>query len=131
MQITRTRPDTKRGVAEWFTGSVWLDEIAMPGAPSRLRVRSVHFAPGGRTAWHWHPVGQMLHVTEGVGLVQRRGGPVEEIRAGETVWIEPGEVHWHGAGPRTFLTHLAVQETDDAGAETEWGEHVSDADYPA
>ncbi|MEU0052771.1 cupin domain-containing protein [Streptomyces sp. NPDC006309] len=131
MHITRRRPDTWRGPEEHFTGTVWLDEIAAPAAPSRLRMLSVHFAPGAHTAWHRHPHGQVLHVLEGEGLVQRKGGTAEVIRAGDTVWIEPGEWHWHGAGPRTFMTHLAVVEAAADGTTTEWDCHVSAADYPA
>jgi quercetin dioxygenase-like cupin family protein len=122
---------SERGPTEWFTGEVWLDEIAVPPPPSRLRVHSVHFTPGARTCWHRHPLGQVLHVTEGSGVVQRSGGPVEQIRAGDSVWIEPDEWHWHGAGPRTFMTHLAVQEAADDGTEAERGEHVNDTDYQA
>ncbi|MGW2225212.1 (R)-mandelonitrile lyase [Streptomyces formicae] len=127
MHITRTRPDSKQGPAEHFTGTVWLDEIAAPEPPSRLRMFSVHFAPGARTAWHTHPHGQVLHVTEGEGLVQRAEGPVELIRAGDTVWIEPGERHWHGAGPRTFMTHLAVVEAAADGTTATWSALVDDA----
>lgn len=129
--ITRNRPDSVPGPAQCFTGTVWLDEIAAPPAPSRLRMFSVHFAPGARTAWHRHPHGQVLHVTEGAGLVQREGGPVEEIRAGDTVWIAPGQLHWHGAAPRTFMTHLAVVEAAADGTTAEWAEHVDDSVYPA
>ncbi|GCD39229.1 cupin [Streptomyces chrestomyceticus JCM 4735] len=121
MEITRTRPGSQAGPAEHFTGTVWLDELAAPPAPSRLRLFSVHFAPGARTAWHRHPHGQVLHVTEGVGLVQRRGGPVEEIRAGDTVWTAPGEWHWHGATPGTFMTHLALVEAAEDGTTADWG----------
>ncbi|GCD47329.1 cupin domain-containing protein [Streptomyces paromomycinus] len=121
MEITRSRPDSQAGPAGHFTGTVWLDELASPPAPSRLRLFSVHFAPGARTAWHRHPHGQVLHVTEGVGLVQRRGGPVEGIRAGDTVWTAPGEWHWHGAAPGTFMTHLALVEAAEDGTTTDWG----------
>ncbi|MFE9371200.1 cupin domain-containing protein [Streptomyces sp. NPDC006711] len=124
MHIIRQRPDTATGPAEHFTGAVWLDEIAGSQLPSPLRIFSVHFAPGAHTAWHRHPHGQVLHVTEGEGLVRRRGGEAEPIRAGDTVWIEPGEWHWHGAGPRTFMTHLAVVEAAADGTTTEWGRHV-------
>ena len=89
----------------------------------------MHFTPGARTAWHEHPRGQILHVLEGSGRVQSRGGPVEEIRAGDTVVAEPGEWHWHGAGPGAFMTHLALQEAGDDGAHAHWGDHVSDEDY--
>ena len=100
MEIRRKRADTRPGPRDWFTGQVWMDEIATPGPPSpRVRMLSVHFAPGGRTAWHHHPFGQILHVTEGEGLVQRRGGGREPIRAGDTVQAEAGEWHWHGGGP--------------------------------
>jgi quercetin dioxygenase-like cupin family protein len=129
MEITRTRPDTRPGPAEWFHGQVWVDTIATPAAPSRVRVVSVHFAPGARTAWHRHPFGQVIHITEGTGRVQRRGGPVETVRAGDTVVFAAGEDHWHGAGPATFMTHLAVHEVDEAGANAEWGAQVTDEEY--
>lgn len=129
MQITRAGPDSQRGPAEWFTGEVWLDPIAAPPLPSRLRALSVHFTPGARTAWHRHPFGQVIHVTEGVGRVQRKGGPVEEIRAGDTVHFEPDEEHWHGAAPSRFMTHLALQEIDDEGGAAYWGEQVTDDEY--
>ncbi|MCP9210543.1 (R)-mandelonitrile lyase [Streptomyces sp. NEAU-Y11] len=131
MEITRNPRRSERGPADRFTGSVWLDEIAAPAEPTRLRLYSVHFAPGSRTAWHRHPHGQVLHVTEGRGLVQCEGGPVEEIRAGDTVWIEPGERHWHGGGPYTFMTHLALVETAADGTAAVWDELVDDATYPA
>ena len=131
MEITRTPPHTKRGPAEWFSGDVWIDEVATPPAPLRFRAVSVHFTPGARTAWHHHPVGQVLHVTEGVGLVQRRGGPVEVIRAGDRVRFEPGEDHWHGASPQWFMTHLAIHESDDEGVAAVWGPHVTDEEYGA
>ncbi|MFD9792859.1 cupin domain-containing protein [Streptomyces sp. NPDC059070] len=131
MHLTRQRPETVRGPAEHFTGTVWLDEIATPPAPSRLRMVNVHFTPGAHTAWHRHPHGQVLHVTEGEGLVQRRGGPVEPIRAGDTVWIEPDEWHWHGAGPRTFMTHLAVVEAAADGCAVHWERHVDADEYPS
>jgi quercetin dioxygenase-like cupin family protein len=108
---------------------VWMDEIATPAPPARTRVLSVHFAPGARTAWHCHPLGQVLHVTEGAGLVQSRGADPEAIRAGDTVQAGAGEWHWHGAGPRTFMTHLAIQEADGDGQTTQWGDHVTDDEY--
>jgi quercetin dioxygenase-like cupin family protein len=116
--------DSEQGPGERFTGTVWIDKIAAPSDASPIAVYSVHFTPGSRTAWHAHPRGQTLHVTEGAGLVQRRGGEVEPIRAGDTVWTDAGEWHWHGAAPRTFMTHLAVQEAVD-GATAEWGEHAA------
>jgi len=120
---------TQAGPAEWFTGEVWLDQIAAGESPSRLRAASVHFTPGARTAWHSHPVGQVLHVTEGAGRVQSKGGAVTEIRAGDTVHAEPGEVHWHGAAPHSFMTHLALQEAGPDGTTADWLEHVTDAEY--
>jgi quercetin dioxygenase-like cupin family protein len=130
MEITRDRPPSVLGNADWFTGEVWVDPIATGAPPSRVRLVSVHFCPGARTAWHTHPVGQVLHVTEGVGLVQRRGGAVEVVRAGDTVHFAPGEDHWHGAAPGNFMTHLAMHEVDDAGSHVVWGDHVTDAEYP-
>ena len=129
MHIRHGNDASDPGPQQQFTGSVWLDKIAVPSAASPIAVYSVHFQPGAHTAWHAHPRGQVLHVTEGTGLVQRRGGEVERIRAGDTVWTKAGEWHWHGAGPRTFMTHLAVQEAVD-GSTAEWGEHVI-GDYPA
>jgi quercetin dioxygenase-like cupin family protein len=131
MKITRNRGDTQRAPSDWFTGAVWIDPLAAPPPPSRLRLLSVHFAPGALTNWHHHPFGQVLHVVEGKGLVQREGGPVEEIRAGDVVWFEPGERHWHGAGPSHFMTHVAIQEAADDGTAVEWGAPVSDSEYQA
>ena len=99
MQITRNGIDTGRGPSDWFTGTVYIDTVASPSDGSRLSASSVHFTPGARTAWHTHPNGQTIWVTEGMGLAQRRGGPVEVIRPGDRVFFEPGEEHWHGAAP--------------------------------
>lgn len=131
MQITRNSLETNRGPSDWFTGAVYIDPVASASAPSRLAAASVHFTPGARTAWHTHPFGQTIHVTEGVGRCQRRDGPVEMIRAGDSVYFEPGEHHWHGAAPNRFMTHLAMQEVDDSGSPVTWGEHVSDEEYEA
>jgi quercetin dioxygenase-like cupin family protein len=124
---------TGKGPAEWFTGDVWFDVILRGEEPSRVRVNSVHFAPCARTAWHRHAVGQTLHVTEGVGLVQARGGKVIEMRPGDTVYTPPGEWHWHGAAPDHFMTHLAMWEGpgDEETPETEWGDLVTDEEYNA
>jgi quercetin dioxygenase-like cupin family protein len=89
----------------------------------------VHFAPGARTAWHTHPHGQTIWVTEGVGLCQSDGEPIEVIRPGDRVFFEPGENHWHGAAPTRFMTHIAMQHADEAGSVVAWGEHVSDEQY--
>ena len=119
---------TRRGPAEWFTGTVWQDPIVDAPAPARIRCNRVSFEPGARTAWHTHPLGQTLHVVMGCGRVQTWGGPVQEIRAGDTVWIPPGEKHWHGASPTVAMTHIAIQEALD-GKAVEWLEHVTDEQY--
>jgi quercetin dioxygenase-like cupin family protein len=130
MNITRaSAPATKRGPAEYFTGGVWLDEIAAGAPPSGVRVVRVTFEPGARTAWHTHPHGQVLHILAGTGRVQRAGGEIAEVHPGDTVWFEPGEKHWHGAAPHCLLVHLAVQQADAAGSSATWLEPVSDADY--
>jgi quercetin dioxygenase-like cupin family protein len=115
MQITRNSIATRIGPSEWFTGAVYVDAITTPSDASRLSASSVHFAPGARAAWHTHPNGQTIYVTEGVGLCQRRGGPVEVIHTGNRVFFEPGEKHWHGAAPDRFMAHLAMLEVDDEG----------------
>jgi quercetin dioxygenase-like cupin family protein len=129
MQITRDPVDTMAGPSDWFTGAVYVDTIATPSGPSRLSASSVHFTPGARTAWHTHPNGQTIFVTEGTGLCQRRGGPVEVIRPGDRVFFEPGEDHWHGASAARFMTHLAMLDVDGEGSPATWGEHVSDEEY--
>jgi quercetin dioxygenase-like cupin family protein len=129
MQITRNSLETARGPSDWFTGAVYIDTVATPSEPSRLAAASVHFTPGARTAWHTHPLGQNIYVTEGVGLCQRRGGPIEVIRPGDRVFFEPGENHWHGAAPNRFMTHIAMHEADDQGSAVTWGEHVTDEEY--
>lgn len=114
--------------ASYFTGSVRQDPLVEAPAPARVRAVGVTFEPGARTAWHTHPLGQTLVVTSGSGLAQKRGGPVEAIRAGDVVWFAPGEEHWHGASPTTAMTHIAIQEALD-GKSVDWLEHVSDEDY--
>ncbi|HKV85151.1 MAG TPA: cupin domain-containing protein [Ktedonobacterales bacterium] len=129
MQITRNSVATNPGPADWFTGTVYIDAVAAPSAGSRLSASSVHFTPRARTAWHTHPNGQTIYVTEGVGLCQRRGGPVEVIRPGDRVFFEPGEEHWHGATPNRVMTHLAMLEVDENGNNASWGAHVTDEEY--
>jgi len=131
MQITRDSLDTSSGPADWFTGAVFLDAVAAPTGESRLSASRVHFTPGARTAWHTHPNGQTIYVLEGVGLCQRRGGPIEVIRAGDRVFFEPGEEHWHGASATRFMAHLAMLEVDDAGNNATWLTHVTDEEYDA
>ena len=117
-----------RGPAEYFTGSVRVDPMFPATAPSRMSGGLVTFEPGARSAWHTHPVGQVLVVTAGLGWVQREGGPVEEIRPGDVVWIPPGVKHWHGAAAATGMTHIALQEHVD-GRVAEWMEKVTDEQY--
>jgi quercetin dioxygenase-like cupin family protein len=131
MQLTRNSIDTTPGPADWFTGSVYIDAAAAPAGASRVSASSVHFTPGARTAWHTHPNGQTIWVTEGIGLAQSRGGPIEVIRPGDRVFFEPGEDHWHGAAPNRFMIHLAMMDVDDEGSATVWGEHVTDDEYAA
>jgi quercetin dioxygenase-like cupin family protein len=128
MHLQPRTPSTK-GPAEMFTGDVWFDVIVKGDEPSRMRVNTVRFAPCARTAWHSHAVGQTLHVTDGVGLIQARGGEILEIRPGDTIYTPPGEWHWHGAAPENFMVHLAMWEGPAAGAESEWGELVTDEEY--
>jgi quercetin dioxygenase-like cupin family protein len=131
MQITRNSIQTAAGPSEWFTGAVYIDTVAAPSEGSRLSASSVHFTPSARTAWHIHPNGQTIWVIEGVGLCQRRGGPIEVIRPGDRVFFEPGEDHWHGAAPDRFMTHLAMLEVDDEGNPAAWGDHVTNEEYNA
>jgi len=121
---------SRRGPADSFTGTVWQDPIIEAPAPARIRGAFVRFEPRARTAWHTHPLGQTLHVVSGLGRVQTWGGPIREIRAGDTVWIPPGEKHWHGASPTSAMVHIAMQEGLD-GVHVTWMEHVTDAQYGA
>lgn len=129
MQVKRARTPHAAAPSEWITGNAWVNEISSREAPSRLQVDAVRFSQGARTVWHTHPLGQLLHIVEGVGRVQRRGGPVEILQVGDSVRIAPGEWHWHGAGPASSMTHLAIEEISDDGAEPERGAAVSDAEY--
>jgi quercetin dioxygenase-like cupin family protein len=129
LQITRNTLETGAGPADWFTGSVYIDTIATARDESPVAAAAVHFTPGARTAWHTHPHGQTIWVSEGVGLCQREGGPIEVIRPGDRVFFEPGENHWHGAAPTRFMTHVAIQQADGEGSVVTWGEHVSDDEY--
>lgn len=129
MDITRCGSiDSRRPPADWFTGGVWQDPIIEAPEPARVRSAVVRFDPGARTNWHTHPLGQTLYVIEGSGLAQTLGGPIHEIRAGDIVWIPPGEKHWHGAAPGTAMTHIAIHEALD-GKHVDWMEPVTDAQY--
>jgi quercetin dioxygenase-like cupin family protein len=131
MEIKRSGSQPSgRGPAEYFTGSVRVDPLIQAPAPARVVGASVTFEPGARTAWHTHPLGQTLIVTSGGGRVQSEGGPIEEVRPGDVVWIPPGEKHWHGATPTTAMTHLAIQEALD-GKTVDWMEKVSEQQYQA
>ncbi|ARJ70898.1 cupin domain-containing protein [Paracoccus contaminans] len=121
---------TTPGNTAWFTGDVKVEMLVAPEAPARASVASVTFQPGARTAWHTHPLGQSLIVTMGRGLVQREGGKVEPISAGDVVWFPPGERHWHGAAPDSAMTHIALQEQLD-GKTVDWAEQVTEAEYSA
>lgn len=131
MEIKRSgsQPSGK-GPDEWFTGTVRIDPLFGVHAPARAAGNAVTFEPGARTAWHTHPLGQVLIVTAGCGRVQREGGPIEEIRPGDVISFEPGEKHWHGASPTTAMTHIAIQEALD-GSPVSWMEKVSDEQYQA
>jgi len=131
MEVQPRKPSAK-GPAQWFTGDVWLDVIARGEAPSRIRMAAVHFTPGAHTAWHSHALGQTLYVTEGEGRVQSRGSEIVTIRSGDVILTPAEEWHWHGAAPDHFMTHITVTEgvpEGDSRPETDWGEHVSDAEY--
>jgi quercetin dioxygenase-like cupin family protein len=129
LQITRAGAQpSRKGQAEYFTGAVRIDALASVREPSQVAASYVTFEPGARTAWHTHPLGQTLIVTAGVGWVQRDGGPIEEIRPGDVVWVPPGVTHWHGAAPATAMTHIAVTETLN-GKNSEWMEKVGDEQY--
>ena len=121
---------SRRGSADWFSGTVWADGIVNAPAPPRVQAARVTFEPGARTAWHIHPLGQTLYVTAGAGYVQSWDGPIRVIRPGDVVWIPPGEKHWHGAAPTTGMSHIAIHEALDGDYAT-WMEHVSDAQYAA
>ena len=129
MDIKRpgSRPSGK-GPTDWFTGTVRIDPLIQAPAPARVAAAAVTFEPGARTAWHTHPLGQTLIVTAGFGRAQCAGGPIEDLRPGDVVWIPPGEKHWHGAAPATAMSHIALQEQLD-GQAVEWLAQVSDAEY--
>jgi quercetin dioxygenase-like cupin family protein len=129
MKFNRSGGQSAPG-AEWcFTGTVFIDGVRSPDEQSAVGCAHVRFAPGARTAWHSHPKGQTLYVTDGIGLVARRGGEAHEIRPGDVVYIEPGEEHWHGATSDRFMAHVAIQEADANGDVVTWLNHVNDQEY--
>ena len=129
MEIFRggSRP-SRKGAQEMFTGMVRIDPLFQAPSPARVSGSCVTFEPGARTAWHTHPLGQTLLINSGLGRVQREGGPVEEVRAGDVVWFPPGVKHWHGASPATGMTHIAILEALD-GKVVDWMETVTDEQY--
>jgi quercetin dioxygenase-like cupin family protein len=131
VNITRAgSQSSSKGPADWFIGMVRIDPLFTAPAPARAAGAAVTFEPGARTAWHTHPLGQTLIVLSGLGRVQRDGGPIEQIRPGDVVWIPPNVKHWHGASPATAMTHIAIQEALD-GTTVQWLEHVTDNQYAA
>ena len=131
MRFTRSGGATGAGPVDWFTGTVFMEGIRNPDGQSAVGATHVRFAPGARTAWHRHPKGQTLYVTDGIGYVGTRDGQVQEIRPGDVVYVEPGEEHWHGAAPDSFMTHLALWETPEGSESATWGSHVTDDEYNA
>ena len=131
--VTRSSIDTVKGPTDWFTGDVYIDAVAVAAAPAPSRVTAslMHSMPGARTHWHRHPLGQTVFVTEGIGLCQRRGGPVEVIRPGDRVLFEAGEEHWHGAAPNRLMVHVAINEGDDDHDVVHWLNPVTDEEYAA
>lgn len=129
MKLMRTTRATAKGPQDWFTGDVYIDTIKEPDEQSAVGCSHVRFTPGARTAWHIHPKGQTLYVTDGIGYVCRRGGEIETILPGDTVFIEPNEEHWHGATPDRFMAHVAIYEADETGSPVTWLDHVTDEEY--
>lgn len=129
MKITRIGSQASvKGPDEWFTGTVRIDPLFQPGVPGGTGAASVTFEPGARTAWHTHPLGQILLITSGFGRAQSEGGPIGELRPGDIVWFPPGVRHWHGASPEVAMTHIAIQQELE-GKVVEWMEKVSEAQY--
>jgi len=129
MQFTRSAGKSTTGPAAWFTGTVFIDGIRNPDEGSTVGCAHVRFTPGARTAWHAHPKGQTLYVTDGIGYVATRSNGVQEIRPGDVVYIEPDEEHWHGATADRFMAHVAIQEADATGQVVTWLDHVTDEEY--
>jgi quercetin dioxygenase-like cupin family protein len=120
---------TRRGSVDWFVGDVYVEEVASTTEVSRARAALVHFTPGSRTHWHSHDHGQTIYLTAGRGRCQRKGGPVTELYAGDRIFFEPGELHWHGAAPDQMMSHLHVQHVGDDGLSTDFFDPVGDEEY--
>jgi quercetin dioxygenase-like cupin family protein len=119
------------GPEAWFSGMVWIDSVLDAAPPAKANAALVTFAPGARTAWHTHPLGQTLYVVTGLGWVQKEGEAASVIRPGDVVMIAPGENHWHGAEAGHTMVHLAIQESDESGSPVTWGRHVTEGEYAA
>ena len=131
MQITRSSIETMKGPADWFTGDVYIDTIASPSPPARVAAALVHFTPGARTAWHTHPLGQTIFVTEGVGALPARGRPGRGHPPRRPRVLRARREPLARRRPDRFMVHVAMQEADDSGSPVTWGEHVTDAEYGA
>lgn len=129
MKFTPNSRASIPGSTDWFTGSVFIDLVRNPDEQSAIGCAHVRFTPGARTAWHTHPKGQTLYVTDGLGLVATKGNRITVIKPGDVVYIEPGEEHWHGAAPDRFMSHIAMQEADESGQVVTWLDHVTDDEY--
>ena len=129
MRYTKSSGQTVTAPESNFTGIVYVDGVRNPDEQTAIGCSHVRFTPGARTAWHHHPKGQTLYVTDGIGLVATRASRVQEIRPGDVVYIEPGEEHWHGATADRFMAHVAMQEADESGRVVTWLDYVSDDDY--
>ena len=129
MKVIRAPRRSRSATQEHYSGVVWVDQEVVCLQPSRLLTFRAQFSPGTRTAWHRCPYGRILHVLHGVGRVQRRGGPVHEVHAGDTIVAAAGEWQWHGAAPNSFVAVVSAHETDPDGTDIEWGAHVTDAEY--
>jgi quercetin dioxygenase-like cupin family protein len=129
VKLTVSGGESAAGPADWFTGTVFIDGIRNPDDQSAVGCAHVRFTPGARTAWHTHPKGQTLYVTDGIGYVATRSNGVHEIRPGDVVYVEPDEEHWHGASADRFMAHVAIQEADASGQVVTWLDHVTDEEY--
>ena len=131
MKFTQSGGQTAVGPADWFTGTVYIDGIRNPDEQSAVGCAHVRFTPGARTAWHSHPKGQTLYVTDGIGYVARRGADLQEIRPGDVVYIEPNEEHWHGATADRFMAHVAIKRPTTRADVVHWLDPVTDDEYAA
>ena|SRR5450432_1352935 len=127
--FTESMRTCREGPEAWFTGAVWFEEVMKAAPPASFKAVWVTFEPSARTAWHTHPMGQALHVLAGTCLVQLKGQPIQQVRSGDSIWIEANELHWHGATPQRTMVHIAMQQPDEHGVDVVWLEHVTDEEY--